>query len=52
MRLWKCDLMNAGQHLFSLGLWLRGVFMKKLTRFKQRGNEDGHFSYRNEISTT
>lgn len=50
--IWKCDSMSAGRHLFSPGLLLRGIFMEELTQLWERGNEDGHLSYHNKISTT
>lgn len=51
-RIWKCDSMSAGWHLFSLGLLLWGIFIEELTQLRERGNQDGHFSHHNKISAT
>lgn len=42
----------AEQHLFSLGLLLRGIFMEDLIQLWMGGSEGGHSSLHNEISAT
>lgn len=51
-RIWKCDSMSAGWHLFSLGLLLWGIFIVEVTQLREWGNQGSRFSYYNKISIT